>query len=125
MTRNVYIRTKTSVRRYALGKDVRPLTSIGQRLYRTDECLMMASSESDDQFIMYDIDQTRPYFIDGQPDLIRSVNPDKTFAYIDVVKQAGTGVSKLSWFSQIHAMYLLYGAIAIVIIYAVIAGALE
>lgn len=53
------------------------------------------------------------------------MNADKTFAYIDTAKQAGTGVSKLGWLSQIKPMFLLYGAIAIVIIYAVIVGGIS
>lgn len=125
MARHLYIRTKTSVRCYALGKDVRPLTTVSKRLYRTDDCLMIADRESDNQFVMYDIDQTRPYFLERRPYLIRLVNPDKTFAYIDLIKQAGLGASKISIFSRIPAMYLLYGAIGIVIVYAVIAGAFQ
>lgn len=65
MTRDILIKTKSCVRRYTLGKDVRPLTTIGPRLYRTDECLMLSDRESDGQFIMYDIDQTRPYFLEN------------------------------------------------------------
>lgn len=64
MTRDILIRTKSSVRRYTLGKDVRPLTVIGSRLYRTDESLMLRDRQSDGQFIMYDIDQTRPYYLE-------------------------------------------------------------
>ena len=65
MTRDIFIKTKSEVRRYTLGKNIRPLTVIGSRLYRTDECLMMKDRESDGEFVMYDIDQTRPYFLDN------------------------------------------------------------
>ena len=125
MSRDILIKTKSDVRRYTLGKNIRPLTVIGSRLYRTDESLMMKDRESDGEFVMYDIDQTRPYFLDNHPGLVAASNADKTFAYIDTAKQAGTGVSKLGWMSQIPAMYLLYGAVGIVIIYAVIAGAFQ
>lgn len=125
MSRDILIKTKSGVRRYTLGKNIRPLTVIGSRLYRTDESLMMKDRESDGEFVMYDIDQTRPYYLERHKWLIAAVSADKTFAYIDTAKQAGTGVSKLGWLSQIPAMYLLYGAVGIVIVYAVIAGAFQ
>ena len=122
MTRDLLIVTKSSVRRYTLGKAVRPLTTLNSRLYRTDECLMVSDRESDAEFIAYDVDQTRPYFIDQHPELIHAVNPDKTFAYIDTAKQAGTGVSKLGWLSQISGMHIMYAVIGIVVVYSVIEG---
>lgn len=86
---------------------------------------MVSDKESSGQFVAYDVDQTRPYFLEGHPELVHAVNPDKTFAYIDIAKQAGTGVSKLGWLSQIPSMHIMYGIIGIVVIYSVIAGGLR
>lgn len=115
MTRDIYIRTKSRVRRYPLGKNVKPLTIIGRRLYRTDDSLMIADASSDHQLLMYDIDDTQPYF--NEP-----LDPDVTMAMIDIAKSSGDSPKRLGALSGMNPMWLVYGAIAVVVVYAVIAG---
>lgn len=127
MTRDIYIRTKSYVRRYPLGKNVRPLTIVTKRLFRTDDALMVSDTASDHQFVMYDIDQTQPYFYGmGKQTMPQITNPDLTMAYIDAAKQgARSSVSRIGWLTAIPASYLMYGAIGIIVIYAVIIGGLR
>ena len=117
MTRDLYIRTKSEVRRYPLGKNTRPLTVVRRRLFRTDDSLMISDRERDHQFVMYDIESTQPCF--GP-----LVSPDLTMAYTDIAKQAGKNqaVSKLGFLSTINPLWVLYGIIGAVIIYAVLTG---
>lgn len=119
MTRDIYIRTKSKVVRYRLGKAMRPQTVVGQQLYRTDEALMISDKNGDRQFIMYPIDGTVPYFV--SPDTLASagVSPDYTMAYNDIAKQANVSPAKISNFSP---QWILYGIIGIVVLYAVILG---
>lgn len=117
MTRDILIRTRTSVRRYPLGKNVRPLTTLGRRLYRTDDAFMFASDCSDSSFIMYDIEGVQPYFYDGM------ISPDKTMAYTDIAKAAGSrSVSRLGMFSGINPSWIVYGLVGAIIVYAVLTG---
>lgn len=117
MTRDIYIRTKSEVRRYVLGKQARPQTVIKKHLYRTDDMLMVSDRAANHQFVMYDIDGTQPYWGD-------LVNPDLTMAYTDIAKQSGKGqaVSKVSILNGMDPMWILYGIIGIVVIYAVLTG---
>lgn len=73
MTRDIYIRTKSEVRRYSLKKMGRPRTVIDHHLYCTDESLMHADRCGDHQFIMYDVESTQPYWN-------RPVDPDVIMA---------------------------------------------
>lgn len=117
MTRDLYIRTKSEVRRYVLGKNTRPLTVVRRRLYRTDDSLMISDMASDHQFVMYDIESTQPYY--APP-----VSPDLTMAYTDIAKQAGKNqaVSRLGFLSSMNPIWIVYGIVGIVIIYAVLTG---
>ena len=119
MTRDIYIRTKSKVVRFRLGKAMRPQTVIGQQLYRTDEALMISDKNGDRQFIMYPIDGTVPYFVSADTLAAAGVSPDFTMAYNDIAKQANVGPAKISTFNP---QWLIYGAIAIVILYAVAIG---
>lgn len=117
MTRDLYIRTKSEIRRYPLGKNVRPLTVVRHRLFRTDDALMISDTGSDHQLVMYDIESTQPYY---QQDIL---SPDLTMAYTDIAKQAGrASVSRLSFLNTVNPMWIMYGIIGIVILYAVATG---
>ena len=118
MTRDLYIRTKSEIRRHRLGKNVRPLTVINRRLYRTDDALMIADRSADHQFVMYDIDGTQPYYAK------KVLSPDLTMAYTDIAKQAGKqqAVSKIGFLDGLKPSWLIYGVLAVIIVYAVIAG---
>lgn len=73
MTRDLYIRTKSEVRRYVLKKGGRPQTVIDHHLYCTDESLMFANRHRDSQFVMYDLESTQAYWN-------RQVSPDLIMA---------------------------------------------
>lgn len=62
MTRDLFIRTKSEVRRYSLKKNGRPQTVINHHLYCTDESLMQADRNADSQFVMYDVESTQAYW---------------------------------------------------------------
>lgn len=119
MTRDIYIRTKSKVIRYRLGKATRPQTVVNQQLYRTDEMLMCADRNGDRQFVMYPIDGVTPYFVPKEVLDAAGVNPDYTMAYNDIAKQANVGPAKVSSFAP-H--WILYGIIGAVVIYAVVTG---
>lgn len=119
MTRDIYIRTKSEVRRYVLGKQARPETVIRKHLYRTDDALMVSDQYSNHQLVMYDIEQTQPYW--SGP-----VDPDKTMAYTDIAKRAGKNqaVNKIGILNGLDPMWLIYGVIGAIIVYAVLTGGL-
>lgn len=62
MTRDLFIRTKSEVRRYPLKKLGRPQTVINHHLYCTDESVMHADRYADSQFVMYDLESCQPYW---------------------------------------------------------------
>lgn len=117
MTRDLFITTKTSVKRYILGKNVKPLTIVRNRLYRTDENFMIASVSSDDQVVMYPIDGTQPFCVR------EFVDPDITMALIDVAKSnKKQTVSKLDMLNSVNSkvwMWLLIGGI---VVFALLTG---
>lgn len=116
MTRDLFIRTKSEVRRYPLGKNVRPLTILNKRLYRTDERYMIADKASEHEWVMYPLDGTQPYYA------TEIVSPDETMALCDIAKSGGKAVTKLDMLNTISPMWILYGIIGFVIVYAVITG---
>lgn len=62
MTRDIYIRTKSRVRRYTLKDGGRPQTVINRHLYCTDESLFHSDMYADNQFVMYDLESTQAYW---------------------------------------------------------------
>ena len=114
MTRRIAIKTKTGITFYDLNSNDRPLTIVGQRLYRTDEKYMLASCTDAEEFCLYDLDSTYPYCIEPPA-------PDETMAYIDVVKASGKKAGKTNnwrkWLTQRNIVYLLLGCVVIYYIY--------
>lgn len=117
MTRDLYIRTKSEIRRNVLGRQARPLTVLKRHLYRTDDQFMISDKASNHQFVMYDLEGTQPYYSD-------LLNPDLTMAYIDIAKQSGKSqaVSGVKLLNSINPMLIIYGIVGIVVIYAVLTG---
>lgn len=78
---------------------------------------MVSDKSSNHQFIMYDVEQTQPYWAG-------LVNPDLTMAFIDIAKQSGKAqaVSRIGMLNSINPMWLLYGVIGAVVVYAVMTG---
>lgn len=116
MTRDLLIRTKTSVRRYPLGKNVRPLTIVTKRLFRTDERYMVASTVDANEFVMYQLDGTQPYYA---PEV---VSPDETMAMCDIAKTGGKDVTVLNSINSINPSLIIYGIVGAIILYAVLSG---
>lgn len=117
MTRDIYIRTKSEVRRYVLGKQARPQTVIRKHLYCTDDECMLSDKASNHQFCMYKIEGTQPFW--GP-----LVDPDRQMAYIDIAKQSGKSqaVSGVKLLNSINPMLIIYGIVGMVVIYAVLTG---
>lgn len=117
MTRDLYIMTKSEIRRYVLKKNTRPLTVLNYRLYRTDDRLMIADRASNHQMVVYDLESTQPHF--SGP-----VDPDETMAYIEIAKQSGkrAAVSKLGILNSIGSSWLMYGLVAAIVVYAIVTG---
>lgn len=114
MTRRIAIRTKTGVRFYDLKNDGKPIAIIGERLYRTDEKYMLASTTEPDEFCMYDLDSTYPYGVDP-------CAPDETMAYLDIIKASGNKVGKVhSWPKWLNWNTMVYGILGMVVIYYVL-----
>lgn len=109
MTRRIAILTKTGVKFYDLKSNERPLTIIGQRIYRTDEKFMIANATRPDEFCLYDLDSTYPYCVQEPP------APDETMAYIDIVKASGKKAGRVSnwpkWLNQRAIVILLLVAV--------------
>lgn len=117
MPRYLVLKTKTKVRFFELGSLVRPLTVVNNRLYRTDEFLMIANKSGGDEFVMYDLDGTQPY---GASDYL---NPDETMALIDVARSNNKkAVSRLSWLTNLNMAKLTPIIVIMVLIYAFLNG---
>lgn len=117
MSRYLVILTKSEVQFLKLGKNARPLTAWKQRLFRTDERLMIPDRTGRREFVMYDIDGTQPYGL-GTP-----LNPDETMALIDVAKtNKGRNVTKLDALNQLDSKVYMYAIVGIVLVYALITG---
>lgn len=117
MPRYLVIRTKTELNFLKLGKNTRPLTMWKQRLFRTDERLMVPERSGKREFVMYDIDGTQPY---GSGELL---NPDETMALIDVAKtNKGKSVTKLDMLNQLDNKVYVYAIVGIVLVYALLTG---
>lgn len=118
MGRDLFIRTHTGVRRYILGKNVRPLAVVRNRLYRVDDALMCYNREGSDSFIMYDLDSTQPYG-HGEP-----LDPDITLATIDVSKSNHKDGTKgiLSAVSGLSTDKIMYIIIGIIVIWSLLSG---
>lgn len=70
---------------YKLKKGERSMITIGGRLYRCDDRLMVADRSASQAMVIYDIDATQP-----QSRKAIKVDPDMTKAYIDSAKLGGT-----------------------------------
>lgn len=115
MTRDIYIRTKTGVRRYPLTKNCDTLTIVNKGLYRTDEKFMRRDDSGDHEFIVYPANGIQPYFLD------EIVDPDETMALLTLAKRA-RNIGKVSRLSGINPNWILYGMIGVVVIFTVITG---
>ena len=108
MIRRIAILTKAGVKFYDLKNEDRPLTLIGQRLYRTDEKFMIVNATEAEEFVMYDVDSTYPYCVVEPP------APDETMAYIDVFKgegkKPGKGFVRPKWLNFKTFIWILLGA---------------
>lgn len=117
MSRSLLIVTKGEIKRYVLGKDVRPMTRVRRRLFRTDEHLMIRNIAGDDEYIIYDVDSTQPYGNERE-----YLDPDETMNYIAISKGSKTkNVRTLGALSDKPEL-LLYGIVGIVVIFSLLTG---
>lgn len=117
MTRDLFIKTKTDVTRYTLGKNVRPITVVRHRLYRTDEKLMMADRCADSEFVLYDLDDIQPYCVE------ETLSPDDTMAMIDIAKSSGKkSIGVLNQLNQLDSNVFVFALIGIVLAVSFIGG---
>lgn len=115
--RQIVIRTKTGYRFYELGSGGRALTAIGQRLYRTDERLMIPDLNSNREIVVYDLDGTQPYN-DGT-----YVDPDETMALVDIARSNNRkNVGRLSWLTNLDMKKLTPIIVILVLAYAFLKG---
>lgn len=118
MGRDLFILTKTGVQRYILGKNVRPLAVVRNRLFRVDDALMCYNRDASDSFVMYDLDGTQPYG-HGTP-----LDPDITLATIDVSKSNRKDGTKgiLGAVSNINGQTFIYLIVGVVVIWSLLSG---
>jgi hypothetical protein len=117
MSRSLLIVTKTEIKRYTLGKDTRPMTTVRKRLYRTDERLMLHNVAGEDEIIIYDVDSTQPYGSGKE-----YLDPDETMDLIDIGKRART--KNVSHLSGINARpeWIIYGIVGILVVFSLLSG---
>lgn len=120
MTRQIVIRTKTRIEFKELGAKGRSLTAIGNRLYRTDERLMIPDLNTNREIVMYDLDGTQPYGT-GQ-----RLDPDETMALVDIARAGnGRGVNRLGWFSNITMKKAMPFIVILILVYAFATGGIR
>lgn len=117
MSRSLLIVTKGEIKRYVLGKDVRPMTRVRRRLYRTDEYLMIRNIIGEDEYVMYDIDSTQPYGNEKE-----YLDPDETMNYIAISKGSKTKNVKTLGAISDKPEFILYGIVGIVVIFSLLTG---
>lgn len=115
MSRSLLIVTKTEIKRYTLGKDTRPMTTVRKRLYRTDERLMLHNVAGEDEIIIYDVDSTQPYGSGKE-----YLDPDETMDLIDIGKRART--KNVSHLSGARPEWIIYGIVGILVVVSLLSG---
>ena len=119
MGRYLLIRTKSELYWLKLGVNTRPLTTWKNRIFRTDERLMIPDTTGGREFVMYDVDGTQPY---GSGERL---DPDETMAIIDVAKtNGGKGVSKIDFLNRLDSKVYIYAIVGIVLVFSLIKGGL-
>lgn len=120
MARYLIVMTKTEAKRYELSKDIRPMTTVRHRLFRTDEKYQIKVKTKNETFVPYAVDATSPI---STTDTIEWVDPNETMAYIDIaLMNGGRGISKLNGLASIKMEWLIYGIIGVVILLSVVRG---
>lgn len=122
MGRYIAILTKTQAKRYELGKDVRPLTTVRSRLYRTDEKYNLKVADRDETILPYPVDEYSPM---STTDTVEWISPDETMALIDIANASGShGINRLGILNELKPEWIIYGIVGVVIIASIIGGLL-
>ncbi len=111
--RKIAIKTATECRFYELPSDEKPLTIVQEKLYRTDEKLMLWTDDGT-EFCLYNLDGIIPLGIENPPD------PDKTMAYCDVERTKTKVASKAKRPHWLNMNTIVYIAIGLVVVYYLI-----
>lgn len=116
--RCLYIETQSEIKRYVLGKDVKPLVVVRHRLYRCDDELMNKSKVGGDEFALYRVDSTQPKGV-GIP-----IDTNITMAYIRIARSSKSkgSVSILNSLNQISGQHIMWIIIGCVVLFSVLFG---
>ena len=116
--RCLYIETNSTVRRYVLGKNIKPLVIVQNRLFRCDNDLMVRCRTGGDEFVSYMIEHTQPRGTG------KYVDTRHTMAYIRIAQSCNRSgsVSVLGTLNQISITKLMYILVAGVVIFSVLSG---
>lgn len=117
MTRSqkeLHIIEGSRVKRYILGKDSRPIVVCRNRLYRCDDTFCIPTKDGSRSIVPYRLDSTQPM---GSGEYL---DPDTTMAMLDLARgQHGKGTTRLA---DINPNTILYGIVALVVVYALLTG---
>ena len=114
MTNDLLIIEGNTVKRYIMKKSAKPMTVVRQRLYRTDNRLKWRACNSEDTFILYDLDGIEPWGVD-EP----FITPDETMALIDAgrpSKKSNVGI--IDGLANMDGKKIFWIALAVIIILA-------
>ena len=112
--RYLVIKQKQSIRFYKITKNQRPLTIVKNRIFRTDEKLMVPDNSGNFEMIAYDIDSTQPYNA-----FERFLDPDITKLYIDSMKLARNKPVNLDSSFDMIFKIVIGGIVGLVILWGV------
>ena len=116
--RCLYLETNSTVRRYVLGKNIKPLVLVQNRLFRCDNDLMVRCRTGGDEFVSYRMEHAQPR---GKGTF---VNTKHTMAYIRIAQSCNRSdsVSKLGMLNQISMTKFMYIIIGGLVIFTVLTG---
>lgn len=115
MTKQLIIIDGKTAKCYKLSKNNRPMTTIRNRLFRTDDALFFKQKDESNSIIIYPLDSTQPYCRNE-----KYVDPDITMAMIDIGKTTHKNKGFVDKITGLDGMKWVYIAIAIIIILSVV-----
>lgn len=116
MTKSIILIEGHSAKRFVLKKNVKPIVDVRSRTFRADDDWCWKDSHGPDCVIMYPIDSSQPF---DRGDSI--LDPNETMAKIDLGKAGHSkNVSILGKLNDMNGMNLVYVAVAIIMVLAVV-----
>lgn len=111
-SKELYLIEGTRIRRYKIGRNTKPIVLVRKRLYRVDDPLCVSTCDGRKTAAFYRLESTQSLGMGIYLD------PDNTMAHTDV----GRGRKNATKINEIKPELLLYGAIAVVIVFSVLTG---